>query len=54
MAKKNSLLMGVLTALLFPAIAWVVAYYLKTRVALCFSPGAKPAVTAFYCKKRFE
>jgi len=45
MAKKNSLLMGVLTALLFPAIAWMVAYYFKTSSFVINKP-ALPYVLA--------
>ena len=39
MLNKNSLLTGILLALIFPAIAWVTAYYLKNNMDLINRPA---------------
>jgi hypothetical protein len=43
MLKKNNLLTGVLAALIFPALAWVAEYLLKTNAYIL----NKPAVPYF-------
>ncbi|MDP9081336.1 MAG: hypothetical protein M3O71_28325 [Bacteroidota bacterium] len=39
MLNKNSLLTGTLLALIFPAIAWITAHYLKNNIDLINRPA---------------
>jgi len=39
MLNKNSFLTGILLALIFPAIAWITAYYLKTNIYIINRPA---------------